>query len=149
MFFFSQGEEEEDMVAWPHKWWQQVAQKSMGWGRWRLWVKFMCTVWRKWLMSETLAWWLIIVFVISYLAVIMIDICTRRGCGPQKQTPHLTWRSILMGPGTCGPCPIRVSNVVVKCHWYVGVVFWFRGKAMVNYHQGIHTLPCILNILKH
>ena len=54
-----------------------------------------------------------------------------------------------MGPMTHGSYPIKVSDVVVKCHWYVGVVFWFWGKAMVNYHQGIHTLPCILNILKH
>ena len=56
---------------------------------------------------------------------------------------------IHMGLMTHGPCPIKVSGVVVKSHWYVGVVFWFRGKAMVNSHQGIHTLPCILNILKY
>ena len=40
------------------------------------------------------------------------------------QTPH--WTS--MGPVTHGPCPIKVSDVVMKCHWYVGVVFWFKGE---------------------
>ena len=64
-------------------------------------------------------------------------------------TPHQTQRSLPMGHATHRPCPIKMSDVVVKCHWYVGIVFWFRGKAMVNYHQGIHTLSCILNILKH
>ena len=128
MYVSRQGEEEEDVVPCPHKWWQQVAQQSMGWGRWRLWVKFMCIVWGKWLMSETLAWWLIIALVISYLAVIMIDVCTRRDFGPLKQTPHLTQRSTLMGPVTQGPCPIRVSDVVVKCCWYVGVVFVLGGR---------------------
>ena len=54
-----------------------------------------------------------------------------------------------MGPATHGPCPIKVSDVFVKCRQCVGVVFWFMGKSMVNYHEGIHTLPCILNILKH
>ena len=69
--------------------------------------------------------WLIIALVISYLGVIMIDACTRRDIGPPKQTPHPTQRSTLMGPVTHRPCLIRVSDVVVKCHWYVGVVFVF------------------------
>ena len=33
-----------------------------------------------------------------------------------------------MGPVTHGPCPVRVSDVVVKCHWYVGVVFVLGGR---------------------
>ena len=34
-----------------------------------------------------------------------------------------TQRNTPMGCKTLGPCPNRVSDVVVKCHWYVGVVF--------------------------
>ena len=49
-----------------------------------------------------------------------------------------TWRSIHMGLMTHGPCPIKVSGVVVKCHWYVGIVFWLRGNAMVNYTRDSH-----------
>ena len=36
---------------------------------------------------------------------------------------------------THGPCPSRVSDVVVKCHWYVGVVCLFLVKAGVKYQE--------------
>ena len=84
-----------------------------------------------------------------FFAVTMTGDIIKNNSGGTPWTPHQTQRSIPMGPATHGPFPIKVSDVVVKCHWYVGVVVWFRGKAMVNYHEGIHTLPCILNILKH
>ena len=82
-------------------------------------------------------------------AVTMTRDITKNDSGSPPWTLHQTQRSNPMGPVTHWPCPIKVSDVVVKCHQYVGVVFWFMGKAMVNYHEGIHTLPCILNILKH
>ena len=37
-------------------------------------------------------------------------------------THHLILNNMLMGQMTPWPCPSRVSDVAVKCHWHVGVV---------------------------
>ena len=47
--------------------------------------------------------------------------------GPHQQTPCRTPKNIHMDPMTHGPCPIEVSDIVVKWHWYVGVVFLVLG----------------------
>ena len=44
----------------------------------------------------------------------MIHGCIERGCGPLRWTLCQTQKITHMGPMTCGPCPIKVSEVVVS-----------------------------------
>ena len=53
----------------------------------------------------------------------MIGGITSLDAGPQQQIHHQILKIIHMGLMTHGSCPIKVSGVVVKSHWYVGVVF--------------------------
>ena len=59
------------------------------------------------------------------------------------------WRTMPMVRMTHGPCPGRVSDVVVKCHWYVGVVCLFFGEDRGEVPGGLHALPLVINRLKH
>ena len=54
-----------------------------------------------------------------------------------------------MGPRTHGPCHNRVSDVAVSVVGMLELCVCVLGVAMVNYYEGIHTLPCVLNILKY
>ena len=47
----------------------------------------------------------------------------------QKQTLPKTPKTTLTHHKTLRPCPNRVSDVVVKCHWYiVGIAFLGEGN---------------------
>ena len=58
-----------------------------------------------------------------FFTVTMTEDITEKGFALCPWTPHQIQRSTPMGPTIHGPCPIRVRDVVVKCHWCVAVVF--------------------------